>query len=705
MSENLFIGYVVIGLLFILITVIMGLWLIRKLFKTFKLNTVFGVDAKSRLIGLGVAVIFFPTVLPQIIGALISMFTTIIRNGSSILFENVGNNITNCRDDNLTVCLGQIGMNFLQTFSIALNNALQSLNQIPINRLILLLCVWAFTGYLLDQAQSGPDNGDDKGKNQWIKQIFYNRKSVTIKNMVFFLILIVGAYLSVAAIAAIPQLQEKTVMYQEIGVEKLKLQLESAYSLFDKKYPAEVGSKESFAKLDEFLKSVEPYDEYESEINDSNTSKPPAPPAQTSVKANTNSADTAAANRNANTNTTADTNTANTANASNTANVNANKAPDANEPKPTLTTAASKVRLPKYLFQSITYIGSQGKQGYERAIQNYKSLLATVKETQRTAKDSATQNYETSSLIGKGNKERVKYFLEITESFNQQSTALDQRLNVCLINIQEMDNAWKTFVDTLPSLTADRSSSEFITRQATETLYDKNFTAQRNCEPYSLPTSQMPQRPLLGEASELGIFGFVAGWLLRTESLSLALITGLIGFGLLGSACSTFIRERLSETGNVDTRKAKLKKPDGLLVSDLTAVIIRGVSAAIVIFLAVEGGLAIFASGEGEPNPYVLLFTCLVAAVFSETVWSWAEKQLNDRLNKEKPNNEAENTDEEPAEKCKCGKPADTTETPAEETGSAQQEENEEPAKKDEKQVKEEAESVEKDEKPDQEPK
>ena len=59
---------------------------------------------------------------------------------------------------------------------------------------------------------------------------------------------------------------------------------------------------------------------------------------------------------------------------------------------------------------------------------------------------------------------------------------------------------------------------------------------------------------------------------------------------------------------------------------------IRGFSAAVVVFLAVEGGLAIFAADRPEPNPYVLLLTCLVAAVFSEDVWEWAHKNLRDQL-------------------------------------------------------------------------
>ena len=56
--------------------------------------------------------------------------------------------------------------------------------------------------------------------------------------------------------------------------------------------------------------------------------------------------------------------------------------------------------------------------------------------------------------------------------------------------------------------------------------------------------------------------------------------------------------------------------------------ILRGFSAAIVIFLAVEGGLNVFSSGSGDPNPYVLLCTCLIGSVFSEDVWSKAQEWL-----------------------------------------------------------------------------
>jgi len=57
-----------------------------------------------------------------------------------------------------------------------------------------------------------------------------------------------------------------------------------------------------------------------------------------------------------------------------------------------------------------------------------------------------------------------------------------------------------------------------------------------------------------------------------------------------------------------------------------------------VVFLAVKGGLAIFASGEGELNAYVLFFTCLVGAVFSEDVWGCARDKLSLRSQRREEN-------------------------------------------------------------------
>jgi hypothetical protein len=93
----------------------------------------------------------------------------------------------------------------------------------------------------------------------------------------------------------------------------------------------------------------------------------------------------------------------------------------------------------------------------------------------------------------------------------------------------------------------------------------------------------------------------------------------MLGFGLLGSAISTFVRS--------GARMEPLS-----LTSELVSVLVRGLSAAVVVFLAVKGGLAVFASADAEPNAYVVFFTCLIGAVFSEDVWSWARSKFLDSL-------------------------------------------------------------------------
>ena len=105
----------------------------------------------------------------------------------------------------------------------------------------------------------------------------------------------------------------------------------------------------------------------------------------------------------------------------------------------------------------------------------------------------------------------------------------------------------------------------------------------------------------------------------------------MIGFGLLGSVISTFVRERVASSKSGDDGVSPVAIPH-VLVSDLAGVVLRGLSAAIVVFLAVQGGLAVFAGGQSDPNPYVLLLTCLVAAVFSEKVWARANEYLVEKL-------------------------------------------------------------------------
>lgn len=127
--------------------------------------------------------------------------------------------------------------------------------------------------------------------------------------------------------------------------------------------------------------------------------------------------------------------------------------------------------------------------------------------------------------------------------------------------------------------------------------------------------------PVPSPGDDLGIFKDIAQWLIKPLSMSLVLIVGMLGFGLFGSCISTFVKESREPVDKA-----------GVIIHDINGVIVRGVSAAIVIFLGVKGGLAIFSSGEGEPNPYALFLTCLLGAVYSERIWEWAKDKLSNNF-------------------------------------------------------------------------
>ncbi len=145
--------------------------------------------------------------------------------------------------------------------------------------------------------------------------------------------------------------------------------------------------------------------------------------------------------------------------------------------------------------------------------------------------------------------------------------------------------------------------------------YQQILTGLSNKPKYRI--SEIPPRPTLG--SDLGVFTLFTGWLLSAESYPLVVIIGLIGFGLLGAAGSTFIRERENH------------KKKGL-IDDLAGVIIKGFTAAIVVFLGVQGSLAVLTTKTGNLNAYALFFIAFVAAVFSEDAWKWAKKVFNLKL-------------------------------------------------------------------------
>jgi hypothetical protein len=257
---------------------------------------------------------------------------------------------------------------------------------------------------------------------------------------------------------------------------------------------------------------------------------------------------------------------------------------------------------------------ARNRQDLNTLTNSYKSLVESATAELENAKSQALQEYETTSSNRKGTQETIEHFSSLVTWYRRSINLQDLQIKQCRSHITGIEGDMQYW-------------SEGILFQLQENLsIDARFELSSALSPFarqgcpSQSTSEpVPGRPELG--SNLGAFSNVASWLLKTESISLAQIVGMLGFGLLGSAVSSLVR-------NNPTRRNK-NRP---IVGDLEVFIVRGATAAIVVFLAVKGGLAIFTSGSGEPSSYVLLLTCFVAAVFSEDVWKRAGKWLKDRL-------------------------------------------------------------------------
>ncbi|MDB5210747.1 MAG: hypothetical protein JWQ30_1574 [Sediminibacterium sp.] len=116
--------------------------------------------------------------------------------------------------------------------------------------------------------------------------------------------------------------------------------------------------------------------------------------------------------------------------------------------------------------------------------------------------------------------------------------------------------------------------------------------------------------------SDWGFFGYIAKYLIQTESSELVLLIGMFGFGLLGASILSF-RKSTESSNTLDSLQ---NEP---LIHNFFNVLARGFGAALIVYLATKGGLAIFSLGStSDPNGYILLLTCFIAAVYSERVWN-----------------------------------------------------------------------------------
>ncbi|HEX8734223.1 MAG TPA: IPT/TIG domain-containing protein [Pyrinomonadaceae bacterium] len=567
-----------------------------------------------------VAAFCFPTVVPFIFQKFFAAAVQLI-TGARMLFYNLQTSIKAACDnpEAKTGCFGQMGSGFVETATGITGTILTEIKDVPINRLIGFLAVWALISFLLDDRQASEEGGS-RGLNS-LRQLYANRNTPVVRNTMFFIILGVSSFLSMAAILAIPELEAKSVVYEQVSLDKLKAQLNDSSNTLAA-YTTNFDESKMNA-VDTAIESLKA---------DGETTPQPKTEEQTStsttIAPQTNSANSGQGNTTTN------------------GNVNAvNGGLNTRTALPTNSSTQPQFTLTPEKLNRLKELQTDNKAQTTALISDYQKIVEDAKKKQEVLRSNVQQSYEVNSLVGKGNKERLQYFLNLTNWFSRTVTERNRVVSECVREIQMVNDRWQRLGS---SVSQAQNRPNYIDNLDDE-MYDlyygisraRGYCASLARESENLESGKMPQMAKLGEGSDLGIFYYFTFWLLKTESLSFALITGLLGFGLLGSACSTFIREHIQK--NTAQQQSNNANPephaDKVLVNDLTEVVVRGVAAAVVVFLALQGGLAIFSSGNGQPNSYVLLLTCLVAAVFSESIWKRVQEELGKRL-KEQDGNE-----------------------------------------------------------------
>lgn len=267
-------------------------------------------------------------------------------------------------------------------------------------------------------------------------------------------------------------------------------------------------------------------------------------------------------------------------------------------------------------------------------VQDAASVADVVVQNQNDAETIAVKEFGLGNVGLQGSHEEREQFMNITRWFfamRLQGTG-DVRRCTEQLGLSRSDFASWALLARLTLVTAadDRIPLEVVNdhlhelRDRTGWLNNKVPSLQGACV---VPKwTDCPGPIPLGNS--LGRMRWIAGWLLDANSIPLALTVGMAGFGLLGAAISTFVAACWNRDGEWNNNESPMER------MNFSLILVRGVSAAVVVFLAVEGGLAVLSGNESTPNPYMVLLACFVSAVFSERVWQSTSRLLRQRLDK-----------------------------------------------------------------------
>jgi hypothetical protein len=250
--------------------------------------------------------------------------------------------------------------------------------------------------------------------------------------------------------------------------------------------------------------------------------------------------------------------------------------------------------------------------------QRWNGLRITAQQVQTEKVKTATNNFQATLDKNLGKRHTDRYYYDLVKWFSETMGRVQAGLSRCQSSatqfIGESSQIYTRLYSDLEPKEPDFNSvfRQYYNRKG-ELFVRLNEILVASCDLSDL--SQPPDPPTI--AAGLGELGIWTKWLIDTERMPVVIIVGLVGFSLLGATVSRAVR---AQTDN--------RARAAFTLDDLLTVIAGGTTAAVVVFLAAYGGLAVLGNSSGDPNPNIVFATCLIAAVYSEDVWTWARRRL-----------------------------------------------------------------------------
>lgn len=232
------------------------------------------------------------------------------------------------------------------------------------------------------------------------------------------------------------------------------------------------------------------------------------------------------------------------------------------------------------------FIRPRLEQDTNDSLHAYATLRSIVISEQERLGSAALAQYEVRNFGRLGGREQANHFLALYNWYSSAVRRMFDDLDTCRGATQAFASAVNAHATNLippQSKSENRPDRSF---EAGQIIFEARAEVEGRCRARSVGWSErLPDRESFG--GYLGPVGYASSWILATESESVALIIGLVGFGLFGALVSSFIR----------TDRNRSRRHNFL------SIICIGISAAIVVFLASYAGIAIVAETEVTTNP------------------------------------------------------------------------------------------------------